>query len=424
MTVPDNVVITGYGCLTASGADVTATWESVLAGESGIREAETWDSSGWPYRLAGEIKDYNPRELVSDRKLLKFITRQDVIGLNAVAQAIDHSGIIQHRDELADPATFNDRTGVFVGSPATKYRYQHDYLSPLANAAGDSRKFGVRAMDDVHPMWLLRVLPNNVLAYVGIQYGFKGANANVTAHGVSGSQAIAEACRYLKDGAIDRAIVVGYDSASELEALPYYASAGLLSSRGLKPFDRTRDGTVLGEGAGALVLETRVSAENRDAKIHGEVLGSSVVTEAEGVLSVREDGDGVNRAIRLALKDSGKSPDEIGMISAHANGTRVSDTSEARAFADIFGASAIPVTGFKWSLGHTIAASGAIESILALRCLADGRVPGIPTLEELSPDCEDVKVSASEQKPRSSVGIVVSRAFAGLNSCIVLSSNG
>jgi 3-oxoacyl-[acyl-carrier-protein] synthase-1 len=422
--VQDHVVITGYGCLTASGADAQATWEAVLAGESGIRQAETWDSSGWPHRLAGEIKAYSPRELVSDRKLLKVITRQDVIGLNAVTQAVAHSGIIEHRDSLADPTSFNDRTGVFVGSPATKYRYQHDYLSPLAKAAGDPGEFGARAMEDVHPMWLLRALPNNVLAYAGIQYGFYGANANVTAHGISGSQAIAEACRYLRDGAIDRAIVVGYDSASELEALLYYASVGLLSSRGLRPFDRSRDGTVLGEGAGALFLETRAEAERRGAKIYGEVLGSSVVSEAEGVLSVRSDGTGVSQAIRSALEDSEKSPDEIGMISAHANGTRVSDASEARAFVDVFGAESIPVTGFKWSLGHTIAASGVIESILTLLCLADGLVPGIATLEELSLDCEGVSASAVEQKPRSSVGIVVSRAFAGLNSCIVLSTNG
>ena len=420
----NGVVITGYGCLTASGADAATTWEAVLTGESGIRQVETWDSSGWPYRLAGEIKAYSPRELVADRKLLKFITRQDVIGLNAVTQAVAHSNIIEHRNGLADPTSFNDRTGVFVGSPATKYRSQHDYLLPLVNAAGDSREFGTHAMEDVHPMWLLRALPNNVLAYAGIQYGFKGANANVTAHGISGSQAIAEACRYLRDGAIDRAIVVGYDSASELEALPYYASVGLLSSRGLKPFDRSRDGTVLGEGAGALLLETRDEAERRSAKIYGEVLGSSVVSEAEGVLSVRADGAGVSRAIRSALEDSEMSPDEIGMISAHANGTRVSDASEAHAFVEVFGTSSIPVTGFKWSLGHTVAASGVIESILTLLCLADDRVPGIATLEELSPDCEGVSASYVEQKPRSSVGIVVSRAFAGLNSCIMLSTNG
>ncbi len=418
------VVITGYGCLTASGADVAATWDAVSSGQTGIREAETWDSSEWPHRLAAEIKNYKPRELVADRKLLKFITRQDVIGLNAVTQAVAHSRLIEDRDTVADPSSFNDRTGVFVGSPATKYRYQHDFLPSLAAAAGDSHDFGARTMEEVHPMWLLRTLPNNVLAYVGIQYGFKGANANVTAHGISGSQAIAEACRYLRDGAIDRAVVVGYDSACELEALPYYASMGLLSAQGLRPFDRNRDGTVLGEGAGALVLETRKSAEDRDATIYGEVLGSSVVSEAGGVLSVREDGDGVIRAIRLALEESGKSPTEIGMISAHANGSRVSDAGEVRAFVEVFGPSAVPVTGFKWSLGHTIAASGVIESILTLRCLAEGRVPGIAALEELSPDCEGINVGAGEQKPGSSIGIVVSRGFAGLNSCIVLSTDG
>jgi len=421
--VPDGVVITGYGCLTAAGADADATWDAVLGGKSGIREVETWNGSGWPYRLAGEIKDYTPRELVADRKLLKVITRQDVIGLNAVTQAVAHSGIINDRDRIPDPAAFNDRTGVFVGSPATKYRYQHDFLPPLARAGRDNEPFGACAMEDVHPMWLLRALPNNVLAYTGIQYGFQGANENVTAHGISGSQAMAEACRYLRDGAIDRAIVVGYDSASELEALPYYASVGLLSSRGLRPFDRHRDGTVLGEGAGAMFLETRDAAEQRGAKIYGEVLGSSVVSEAEGVLAVRSDGDGVGRALRLALEASGMRPDEIGMISAHGNGTKLSDAGEARAFVDVFGASAVPVTGFKWSLGHTIAASGVIESILTLLSLAAGRVPGIPTLDEPAPDCEGVSAGAAEQKPRSSVGVVVSRAFAGLNSCIVLSTD-
>ncbi len=420
----ESVVITGYGCLTASGADATTTWKTVLDGETGIRPVESFDSAGWEQCLAGEIKAYNPRALVGDRKLLKFISRQDVIGLNAVRQAVDHSGIIEYRDGLEDPTLFNDRTGVFVGSPATKYRSQHDFLPSLARAEGRLDQFGVAAMEDVHPMWLLRTLPNNVLAYAGIQFGFKGANANITAHGISGAQAIAEACRSVRDGLIDRAIVVGYDSASEMEALTYYASVGLLSSRGLRPFDRDRDGTVLGEGAGALFLESRDQAELRGATIYGEVLGSSIVSEAEGVLSVRDDGDGVNRAVRLALEDSGKTPDQIGMIAAHGNGVRASDAGEARAFAGVFGPGSVPVTAFKWSLGHTVAAAGVIETILTLQCLKEGRVPGISTLQTVAPECEGISVGEAEQQTRSSVGIVVSRAFAGLNSCVVLSADG
>ena len=418
------VVITGYGCLTACGADAVATWEAILAGKTGIREVESWNGVDWPFRLAGEIKEYNPRELIDDRKLLKVITRQDVIGLNAVIQAVDHSGIIEHRRSLADAVSFDDRSGVFVGSPATKYRHQHDFLEPLVGAAEDTAKFGQRAMENVHPMWLLRSLPNNVLAYAGIRYRFMGANENITAHGISGAQAIAEACRYLRDGVIDRALVVAYDSASELEALPYYGSIGLLSSQGLRPFDQRRDGTILAEGAGALILETREAAERRGAAVYGEVLGSSVTSEAGGVLAVREDGEGVSRAIRLALDDAGRRPGEVGVISAHANGTRVSDAGEARAFREVFGNSTVPVTSFKWSTGHTIAASGVIESILTLLSLREGRVPGIATLEELAIDCSDINARAEEQAPTSALGVVVTRGFAGLSSCIVLSADG
>lgn len=416
------VVVTGYGCLTATGADAEATWTAVAAGESGIQPVSSWDTTGWKYHLAGEIKDYQPRTLVSDRKLLKVISRQDVLGLNAVDQALEHSGMLEHRDSLEDPTAFNDRTGVFVGSPGTKYRQQHDYLPSLAVAGDDISVFGSEAMDQVHPMWLLRTLPNNVLAYTGIGHGFKGANENVTAHGISGAQAIAEACRYLRDGAIDRAVVVGYDSVSESEALVYYASMGLLSEKALRPFDRHRDGTILGEGAGAMILEARDHAKERGARIHGEVLGTSVSSEG-GILSVHEGGEGLLEAILAGLEDAGRKPEEIGLIAAHANGSRSSDASEALAIGKVFGASSVPVTGFKWSLGHTVAASGVIEGILTLSSLRERRVPGIASLENLATDCSDLMVSADEQSPRSSLGLLITRGFAGLNSCVIFSTD-
>lgn len=416
------IVVTGCGCITASGADVGATWEAVVSGDSGIQPVSSWDATDWKYSLAGEIKNYQPRTLLSDRKLLKVISRQDVLGLSAVDQALEDSGILEYRDSLEDPTSFNDRTGVFVGSPGTKYRQQHDYLQSLAEAGGDMSVFGSEAMDQVHPMWLLRTLPNNVLAYTGIGHGFKGANENVTAHGISGAQAIAEACRYLRAGAIDRAVVVGYDSVSEPEALVYYASMGLLSPRALRPFDRDRDGTILGEGAGAMVLEARDEAAKRGATIFGEVLGTSVSSEG-GILSVSEDGAGLVQAIRVSLEDAGLQPDDIGMITAHANGSKPSDASEAIAISEVFGASTVPVTGFKWSLGHTVAASGVIEGILTLSSLRERRVPGIASLENLAPDCSDLKVSAVEQPPRSALGLLATRGFAGLNSCVVFSTD-
>ena len=280
------VVVTGLGCISAAGRDLDSTWESIIQGTSGIQPIAEWDASEWTHPLAGEIKEYKPRDLVPDRKLLKVITRMDVLGLNAVVQAVEHSGILSFRESLADPSSFNDRTGVFVGSPGTKYQQQYDYLRVLSNI-DEISEFGSTAMQQVHPLWLLRTLPNNVLAYTGIEYGFKGSNQNITGHGVSGSLAIGEACRNLVDGVIDRAIVAAYDSPGEPEAIPYYASAGLLSPTGIRSFDATRDGTVLGEGAGALVLESIESARERGATIYGEILGTSVVSEAVGILSSR-----------------------------------------------------------------------------------------------------------------------------------------
>ncbi len=416
----DRVVITGLGCLTAAGLNAETTWGAVKSGESGIDRMADGQICQWPYPLVGEIKGYNPRKLLADRKLLKAISREDVIGLNAVAQALDHSKLLEHRDALDDPERFNDRTGVFAGSPGGKYRHQYDYLPVLAAVHGDHARFGDRAMEQVHPMWLLRTLPNNVLGYVGMQYRLKGPNHNFTDHSVSGTQAIAEAARYMQEGAIDRAIVVAYESAVEPEGIAYYASLGLLSSRGLHPFDADRDGTVLAEGAGALVLETLAAARERGARIYGEVLGSAIVSEARGILSIRDDGEGLARAIRLALQGAGLGPGEVGMVTAHANGTRNSDASEARALGEVFGGCAVPVTGFKWCLGHTIAASGVIETILTLFCLGEGRVPGIPTLRTRAHDCEDLNVCSSDLEPRSSIGLVVTRGFAGLTSCVVI----
>lgn len=169
----------------------------------------------------------------------------------------------------------------------------------------------------------------------------------------------------------------------EPETVTYYGAAGLLSSEGLRPFDAERSGTVLGEGAGALVLETLDSARARGAVIHGEVLGSGITSEACGILAVRDDGEALGRA---------------------------------------FGAETVPVTGFKWCLGHTIAASGVIESILTLLCLRDGTVPGIPTLRHRAHECRAAGVSTAARTPRSSTGLVISRGFAGLNSCVVLSA--
>jgi 3-oxoacyl-(acyl-carrier-protein) synthase len=188
----------------------------------------------------------------------------------------------------------------------------------------------------------------------------------------------------------------------------------------VRPFDAQRSGTLLGEGAAALVLEEDTAAQNRRATHLGEIVGSGCATEAQGVLSMRSDGDGLARAIGLALEDAGMDAGGVGMIVAHGTGTRQSDASEAAAILRVFGDSPPPITAFKWAFGDLMAASGAIETLLAVLALRQGVVPGVPTLRRLDTECARLLVSAEHQAPRSDVALVLCRGFAGMNAALLV----
>jgi 3-oxoacyl-[acyl-carrier-protein] synthase I len=269
-------------------------------------------------------------------------------------------------------------------------------------------------------MWLLRQLPNNVVCHVGIRYGFRGTNACITNQCVGGAMAVAEAGAALQAGEADRAVAVGHDAPIEPETVLHYHNLGLLAADTLKPFDRARTGTVFGEGAGAVMLETAADAKNRGATILGQLLGWGSVSEATGILDVLEDGDGLARAIELALHAARVSPGEIGMVVAHGNGNRASDSSEARALRRVFAGSPPPVTSFKWALGHTIAASGALDLVMALKALQQEVVPGIASLSELDPAVEPLPVSAHPQRPGSDVALICCRGFGGMNVALIV----
>jgi 3-oxoacyl-[acyl-carrier-protein] synthase-1 len=259
-----------------------------------------------------------------------------------------------------------------------------------------------------------------VLGHIGIKYGLKGSNACITSHSCSGSLAVIEGMEALRNGEADRVVAVGHDAPIEPQMVLYYYRLGLIASQTLRPFDVTRDGSVFGEGAGALVMELEASAAARSAKVLGEVLGGGQVSEATGLLAIRDDGDGLARAIAAALDDAKIHAADVGMIVAHGNGTRPSDASEAAAIRTVFGADVPPVTAFKWSFGHLIAAAGILEATLALAALAEGVVPGVATLRELDPDCAGVPVSASPQAPRSKIALVLCRGFGGTDAALLV----
>lgn len=417
----ERVVVTGWGGLTSAGLTMEDTWSSIKQGKSGIDRITAWDTTDWEYPLGAEIKNFDPK-LYIERKLLKLISRHDTIGLAAVELAMRHSQLIAYRDSLSDATEFNERTGVYVASPGSKFNQQYDYFPLLTHAKGDLKQFGAELSSIVHPMWLLRILPNNVLAYVGIQYGLKGPNQNIINHSVGGLQAITEAALELSRGTMDRAVIVGYDAALEPQTQVYFSALGVLSKQGVKPFDENRDGTVLGEGAGALILETLSSAKKRGATIYGEILAGATTTEAAGIFAIREDGEGLTRAIQDTLSRSKLAAHDIGMITAHANGTRISDLVETNIINQTFKNEPTPVTGFKWALGHTFPAAGVIETILTLLSLKEEIVPGIASMSQKAKDCEAMNASQTHRAVKKPIGLIINRGFASINSCLTVTS--
>ena len=416
------IVITGSGAICGAGHTPDTILAALLEGRSAIGPVAQWDTAGWPVRIAAEVSDYNPGKLTGDRKLLKHIRRGDVFGLYAADQAIDQAGFNPWRETLdeAGKERFADTTGVIVGSGGGTFGNQYDYLPLIAAAKGELKAFGQELAATVNPLWLLRSLPNNVLGHVGIRQGLKGPNACITHHSISGLLALAEAAAALRAGECTRVVVAAHDAPIEPQTLLYYHQLGLLSAEALRPFDAKHDGSAMGEGAAALTLETEGAAQERAATVLGEVLGFGSAGEAQGLLPVRDDGDGLVRAIRAALADAGLQPADVGLVVAHGNGTPNSDRSEARALAEVFGAGLPPVTGFKWAFGHLLAAAGLIDAVLAVTALRAGTVPGIAGLGEQDADAPRLPLSASALEPRGDVALVLSRGFGGTNATCLL----
>ncbi len=412
----EKIVFTGSGIVCGAGATVNDIWAVLESGETAIGPYSQWQGDNWPVKIAAEVKESN-RNLVSDRKLHKTISRTDMYGIYAAEKAIENSGVLAHRDALAEEKqdAFNDRTGLIVGSGGGNYTSNYDYLPLITEAKGELHDFGKELSNQVTPMWLLKNLPNNVLCHVGIRGQLKGTNACITNQCASGIMAVAESASAIWNGEADRIVAAGHDSPFEPEMVYYYHKLGLMSSEAPKPFDKDRSGTVFGEGAASVVLEREADAKARGAEILGEFLGFGCCSEATGILDLSPDGDGVQRAIEQALDDAELSPSDIGMICAHGNGTPASDLTESIGIRTVFGDAIPPLTGFKWAYGHLIGASGIADLVMTLEALKRGVLPGIGTLDEVDPEIGDFPAAKEAGKPTSQNALVICRGFGGMN---------
>ena len=418
----NRIVITGSGAICGTGTDPAAIVDALVAGQSAIGPITSWDAANWPCQVAAPVTEYNGGKLLGDRKLLKLVRRSDVFGIYAGGQAIEQAGLPAWRESLdeATAASYADQTGCYVGSGGGAFEVNYDYF-PLMAETGDSlEQFGRELPNMVNPMWLLRSLPNNVLCHVSIRHQLKGPNGCITNHTTSGILSVIESAWALREGEAQRVVAIGHDAPIEPQTVLYLDQVGLLGRDELRPYDKRHNGCLLGEGAGALVLETQASARERGAQILGEYLGGGDASEGEGIFAIRPDGDGLARAILAALDDAKLKPADVGMGVAHGNATEQSDVSEAAALVRVFGADMPPVTSFKWSVGHLFAASGILDTVVGLEAIRRRTVPGIANLGEIAPGCVGLNVSAQTRPARSDVLLVLCRGFAGTNGALLL----
>ena len=416
------IVITGNSAICAAGLDPTAIVDTLTTGRSMIGPIAGWDTEKWPTSLAAEVSDYNGGKLLGDRKLLKLVRRSDVFGIYAGTQAIEQAGLPAYTETLdeATAAEYADQTGCYVGSGGGAFEVSYDFF-PLMAESGDSlATFGKELSNTVNPMWLLRSLPNNVLCHVSIRNQLKGPNGCITNHTTSGILSVIESAWALREGDAQRVVAIAHDAPIEPQTLLYLDQVGLVSKDVLRPFDSRHDGCVLGEGAAALMLETEASAKQRGASILGEYLGGGDASEGEGIFCIRADGDGLSRAIELALADAGLQASEVGMIVAHGNGTEQSDASETAALLRVFGKDMPPVTANKWSIGHLFASSGLVDIVIGLEAARRGVVPGVANLEQLAASCAGLNITKQNRETRSDVVLVLCRGFAGTNAAVLL----
>ncbi len=393
------VVITGLGAVTPLGNDVPTTWSNVIAGRSGAGLITQFDASGYKTRFACEVKDFDVT-LVVGKKEARRMDRFTQFAVTAARQALDDSGVSVTSDG-------SWRAGVFIGTG----------IGGIGTLESEIRQMLTKGPDRISPFLVPMMLPDTAAAQVAIQFGLRGPNMAVVTACASGNNAIGEAVDCIRRDAADVMLAGGSDAAIIPIAIGGFSNMTAISSRNdaperaSRPFDKERDGFVIGEGAAVLVLEEAEHAVARGARIYGEVLGYGSSDDAFHVTAPEENGTGAAVAMQAALKQAGLRPDQIDYINAHGTSTQLNDRSETAAIKSVFGEAAfrIPISSTKSMTGHLLGAAGAIEAVFCAKVIEEGIIPPTINYEQPDPACDlDYVPNLARQKP---VNIVMSNSF-------------
>jgi 3-oxoacyl-[acyl-carrier-protein] synthase II len=421
------VAITGVGVVAPNGIGKEAFWSACVNGESGVRPIRSFDTSALPVRVAGEVPDFDMGPFLpsAHKKSLKIMGRAARFGVAAAGLAVADSGLDLSR---VNP----ERVGVVMGTGLVPIDLPE--VAPLmAGALGENgqiqlERLGQRGKETLFPLWILKYLPNMTAAHISLIHGAQGPNSTITTACAASTQAVGEGFRLIARADADVVLAGGADSRLDPLLILAYSALGALSpaqrspAEVSRPFDGQRDGFVLGEGAGVLLLEELEHARRRGAVIYAEVLGLGSSFDAYAVTKPDPEARGAARAIRWALDEARVDAADVDYINAHGTSTRLNDLMETVAVKRVFGAAArdLPLSSIKSMVGHLIGAAGAVEAAALALTLHEGVLP--PTINQTHPDpscdLDYVPNTARQQKVRTALS--TSFGFGGQNAALVM----
>ena len=403
------MVVTGLGLLCPLGIGVEASWANLTAGKSGIGPVTRFDTKDYPSRIAGEVKDFEPVDFMPE-KLVKRVDPFVRLGLAAAQMAIEDAGLEIPEDKAS-------RAGVITGCGLGGLGSIEYYRDVLVNK-GPKR---------VSPFFIPMAIPNMASGQISIMCGAKGPNTVVCTACAAGSHAIGDAFKTIQRGAADVMICGGTESVITPLAFAGFSNMKALSTRNEKPeqasrpFDKKRDGFIIGEGAGILIIEEINHALERGADIRAEIIGYGLTGDAYHITAPPEDGEGGARCMSMALEDAGLSYRDIDYINAHGTSTPLNDLCETRAIKTVFKdrAREIPVSSTKSMTGHLLGGAGGVEAIFCIKTIEDGIIPPTINYEIPDPECD---LDYVPNRARSqSVDVVMSNSFGfgGTNAVLI-----
>ncbi len=405
------VVITGLGAVTPVGIGVGNTWQAVLDGASGIGPITRFDASGYACRIAAEVKGFDPADYLEKKDIKKMDTFIQY-AVAASQEAVDDAGL------TITPETA-DRVGVCIGAGIGGLPAIEQYHKVLQDK-GPGR---------VSPFFIPMVIVNLASGQVAIRFGAKGPNSCAVTACATGNHCIGDACRIIQRGEADVMLAGGAESTICPLALAGFAAAKALSrrndepERASRPFDRDRDGFVIGEGAGVVVLEALEHAQRRGVRIYGELAGYAMTSDAYHITAPPDDGAGAVACMERAIRDAGVPKAAIGYVNAHATST-FADTVETQAIKTVFGdqAAQLPVSSTKSMTGHLLGAAGGVEAVLTTLALSHGVLPPTINLEHPDPDCDLDYIPGRARQVPITAALSNAFGFGGVNACLVVKS--